>query len=64
MIERVIAKYPDDIELRFLRLTIQNNAPSFLNYSDNTKEDKDKIIKGLVDAKRVKSDSFLTIKSI
>jgi len=64
MIERAIAKYPDDVELRFLRLTIQKNAPSFLNYSGNIEADKDKIIKGLVDARRVKSDPFLIMKIV
>ena len=30
-----------NIELRFLRLSVQNNAPSFLNYNNYIEEDKD-----------------------
>ena len=29
-----------NIELRFLRLSVQNNAPSFLNYNNYIEEDK------------------------
>lgn len=39
-LEEVLKSNPDNIELRFLRLTIQDNAPSFLGYNNNIKEDK------------------------
>ena len=36
---RPIKKNPNSIELRALRYSIQNQAPSFLLYNQNTKED-------------------------
>lgn len=44
-IELAINKDPDNIEIRYIRLSVQKNAPSFLGYSDNLKEDRDFIIK-------------------
>ena len=38
--ELINADY-NNIELRFLRLTIQDNVPAFLGYNQNIKEDKD-----------------------
>lgn len=40
MLERAIKDAPDDVELRFLRYTIQTNTPSFLGYSSELKTDK------------------------
>jgi len=40
LMEYAIAKEPDNIELRFLRLTVQENAPKFLKYQTRLKEDK------------------------
>lgn len=40
-LEALIAKNKKNVELHFLRLTIQDNLPSFLNYNNNIKEDKD-----------------------
>ncbi len=31
---------PDNIEIRFIRLSVQKNAPSFLGYNKNIKEDQ------------------------
>ncbi|OJV51813.1 MAG: hypothetical protein BGO31_08450 [Bacteroidetes bacterium 43-16] len=39
-IEQAIKAAPDNVELRFIRLSIQVNCPDFLNYSSNIKEDK------------------------
>lgn len=46
-LEEAIKKYSDNIEFRFLRLMIQENAPSFLNYNNNLEEDSKIIIKNL-----------------
>lgn len=44
MLENSIGKKPNDIELRFLRFTIQTNAPFFLAYTDNIQHDKNFIV--------------------
>lgn len=38
-IEQAIKKEPKNVELRFIRLSVQKNAPSFLGYYSNIKED-------------------------
>lgn len=38
--ELLVKTNPNNIELRFLRLTIQENIPDFLGYSDNKIEDR------------------------
>lgn len=43
-IESSLSKFPDSIEIRFLRFTIQNAAPSLLFYNKNIAEDKQKIL--------------------
>ena len=40
MLERAIALAPQEPELRYIRLSLQANLPSFLNYSNNIKEDQ------------------------
>ncbi len=40
-IEDAIKKEPQNPEIRFIRLSIQKNAPSFLGYKSNIKEDKE-----------------------
>ena len=39
-LESLIKRHPDNIDLRYLRLVIQENIPSLLNYKLNIKEDK------------------------
>ena len=39
LLEEAIAAKPNEAEFRYLRFLIQINAPSFLNYDDNLKED-------------------------
>ncbi|WP_336665093.1 hypothetical protein [Elizabethkingia meningoseptica] len=39
-IESAIKMQPDNIEIRFIRLSVQKNAPSFLGYNKNIKEDQ------------------------
>lgn len=38
-IEEAIKKEPENVELRFIRLSVQKNAPSFLGYKSNIHED-------------------------
>jgi len=44
LLETSIKKDPDNIEFRFLRLATQENAPGFLSYNDNKKEDAARIV--------------------
>lgn len=39
-LEEEINKFPDNIEYRFLRLAVQENAPSILGYNSEIKSDK------------------------
>lgn len=43
-LDRAIALEPSNIELRYLRFTVQTNAPSFLNYRDSISDDKQALI--------------------
>lgn len=47
ILESSLKKDYQNPELRFLRLSIQNNAPSFLNYNENINEDKDFLFRKL-----------------
>lgn len=44
-IEQAISKEPDNVEIRFIRFSVQKNAPSFLGYSNNIIDDRNFIIK-------------------
>lgn len=39
-IELAVKSKPDDVEIRFVRLSVQLNCPSFLGYSSHINEDK------------------------
>lgn len=39
-IEAAVISQPDDAEIRFIRLSVQKNCPSFLGYRSNMEEDK------------------------
>lgn len=45
LLEEAIAKEPDNAELRFLRLSIQENAPKILTYFGEIEEDKTMVLK-------------------
>lgn len=61
LIEKAVAYAPNDIEVRFLRFTIQSNIPGFLNYN-HLVEDKRFIINTIKsDPLAVKSDSFISV---
>lgn len=46
LLETEITKLPLNVELRFLRLIIQENAPALLKYNSNLQEDKQIILLG------------------
>ncbi len=46
-IELAIVAAPENVEIRFIRLSVQKNAPSFLFYNSNIMGDKDFIKKHL-----------------
>ncbi len=41
MVEFAVASEPNNIEIRLIRLSIQEKAPKIVNYNKNKKEDKD-----------------------
>jgi len=45
LLDNAIIKDPENVELLFLRLTIQHNAPSMLGYTKNISEDKRTVLK-------------------
>lgn len=47
MIDKSINKYPNNLELRYIRLLVQLNAPSFLGYNNSINEDCDFIINNI-----------------
>lgn len=53
LIEQAIQKDPNNVELKFVRLTIQTNLPSFLGYSSSIVNDKQFVIKSLATTKDV-----------
>ncbi|MBC5837338.1 hypothetical protein H8R25_05700 [Flavobacterium sp. F-392] len=44
-IEAAVAASPNSVEIRFIRLSVQENLPTFVNYRKNIKEDKEFVIK-------------------
>lgn len=52
-IELAISKEPENVEIRYIRFSVQKNAPSFLGYNNNLKEDKDFLVKN---KKNINSD--------
>lgn len=57
LLEKSISIDPENIELRFLRLTIQTNLPTFLGYSDEKENDKAYVLNHLEEAP---SETFKT----
>lgn len=46
LLEEAIVRYPSNTEFRFIRLTIQENAPKILRYNKQIEEDKQAVIAG------------------
>ncbi|HTO14373.1 MAG TPA: hypothetical protein VLZ83_01310 [Edaphocola sp.] len=44
-IEKAIGRSPNNVEIRFIRLSVQKNAPSFLGYKSNIQQDTEFIEK-------------------
>jgi len=55
-LEKAIELDPKNAELRYLRFSLQSNAPSFLNYNDDLDKDKAVIIDYLTSAGAVARD--------
>lgn len=51
LLERAIKAEDTNVELRFLRYTIQTSVPGFLNYSGDLKTDRQFLKKSLTDVK-------------
>ncbi len=47
LLEQTISKDPNNLEIRFLRLAMQVNTPSFLGYSDAIPRDKKFILQNI-----------------
>ena len=58
LLEKAVKAAPTNIEIRFMRYCVQSNAPFFLGYSGETKNDK----KFILDGWRNISDQDLKIK--
>ena len=52
-IELAVKNAPDNIEIRYIRFSVQKNAPAFLGYNSHLKEDKDFLVKN---KKNINSD--------
>lgn len=50
-LEQLISNNPDNVEMRYIRLSIQHSAPIFLSYRDNLKEDQGILVENLSLAK-------------
>ncbi|MFD0941517.1 hypothetical protein [Pedobacter boryungensis] len=46
-IEHAIAREPSNMEMRFIRFSIQTNLPGFLGYHTNISSDKQKLLAGV-----------------
>ncbi len=44
ILENLIKSHPDNLEVRLIRLSIQENAPKILRYKHNIEEDKKQIL--------------------
>ncbi len=59
IMNEAVRRMPENMEIRFLRYTIQYNTPSFLGYSKNIDEDKKVIIDSFIKKKFVTSNKVL-----
>lgn len=51
ILENAIEKEPSNLELRFLRLSVQSEAPAFLNYNQDIRSDRSFVNEALVRTK-------------
>jgi hypothetical protein len=62
-IKSAIKRQPENLEIRFLRLSVQANIPTFLGYSSNLAEDKLKILT-LIKSQKFSEKDGLFIRKI
>ncbi len=58
LLEQTVSKEPTNLEIRFLRLAMQANTPSFLGYSDAIPRDKKFVLQN------VKTETDLELKNM
>lgn len=58
-----VAADPRNIEIRFMRFSIEHNVPKFLGYTDNLIDDREEIVKQ-IDAKYYASADKTLVKTI
>lgn len=46
-LETAVAKFPENVEIRYIRYCVQQGCPFFLNYTSNLEEDKKFVIKNI-----------------
>lgn len=63
LVEEALNREPDNAEIRFLRFSVQSQAPWIVGYSENTREDGNMIIKALKTGK-IKADNPFWKKAI
>ena len=59
LLENILHKHPNNIEIRFLRYAVQTSVPKLLNYYSNISEDKNMVLQNL---KNIKNDNDLIEK--
>jgi hypothetical protein len=64
LLEAFIEKNNEHIEAKYIRVLVQNNTPSFLNYDDNIQEDITFILKNIDDYKIDESYKKLILKNV
>jgi len=58
-LEKAIAQASNNVELHFLRFTIQTNLPGFLGYKSNIEEDRSFILRTMISSEFRTSDPDL-----
>lgn len=60
LLENCIEADPENIELRFLRLAVQNNVPEFLNYRNSIPDDKQLLLNSISTITDLQLKSIIT----
>lgn len=63
-LEQAVRLDPKDPEIRFLRLATQTNAPGFLFYKGNIREDKKIVMEGLADLLAKKNERSMALNIV
>ncbi len=62
-LRQAIIQEPHNIEIRFIRFSIEHNVPGFLGYNKNLDDDRQEMIK-LIDTRRYAADKDLEVTII